>query len=341
MKKVKIDFSWKVWSLLVGFFVLIGVVGVSYAYGSSNPSVMGHSLAEVGIPSCAEGQSLSYDSDGNLVCKNSIGECHWEKSWKSYPTEGEDLANEKTSCDAGICTLKLDLYTPEGYSITGGYSYLVNTCGATSGGKNEYLLCCENLGEGLSLSTEGQKNKVICTELYLNGLLDNDIYQMDLDYSASHFSKDAIKGYHAWAIPVVKMMRESPEVSSDIISPLVNDLMEEIAYRSGKSDKGNEVGKIFLEEGVPLFERIGVLIEDPNWQSLFKGKLNLPFVESKTSKCNKIVEDYFSKEKVQETASAINKFEGNDTELAHELINNLRGSVEEIEAIVSSSECLN
>ncbi len=71
MKRGKLDISWKLWSLLVGFFVLIGAISVSYAYGSSSPSVMGHSLSEIGIPACSEGQSLSYDSQGNLACSSS------------------------------------------------------------------------------------------------------------------------------------------------------------------------------------------------------------------------------------------------------------------------------
>lgn len=341
MKKVKLDLSWKVWSLIIGFFVLISVVGVSYAYGSSNPSVMGHSLSEVGIPTCSEGQSLAYDSEGNLICKNFVGGCHWEKSWVSYPTEGAKLANEKTSCDVGVCALKLDTYTPEGYSVTNGYSYIVNTCGGTTAGSNEYLLCCENMGSGISLSTDGQSNKIICTELYLNGLLDDKTYKMDLEYSANHFSKDAIKGYHAWAIPVVKVMRDSPEVSEKIISPLVNDLMEEIAYRSGKSNTGNEAGKIFLDEGVPLFERIGVLIDDPNWQSLFEGKLNLPLTGANTNKCNPIVENYFNTEKIEKIVSSVKEFKGNEVELAQNLISQLRETVEDLESVVANSGCLN
>jgi hypothetical protein len=46
-KRVKIDLSWRAWSLIIGFFILIGFVGLSFAYGGNTPSVMGHSAGEI------------------------------------------------------------------------------------------------------------------------------------------------------------------------------------------------------------------------------------------------------------------------------------------------------
>ena len=57
-----INFSNKTLYALIGIFAILIVSGVVYAYGSSNPSVMGHNLGEVQMPSCSEGQVLKYTS---------------------------------------------------------------------------------------------------------------------------------------------------------------------------------------------------------------------------------------------------------------------------------------
>ncbi len=50
-KSVKFDLSWRAWSLIVGFFILIGFVGLSFAYNANgiggNPAIMGHSADEI------------------------------------------------------------------------------------------------------------------------------------------------------------------------------------------------------------------------------------------------------------------------------------------------------
>ena len=67
MKSVNIRFSNKLTYLLLSVLSLLIISGVVYAYGSSSPSVMGHSLGELGIPSCSDGQVVKYSS-GSLVC---------------------------------------------------------------------------------------------------------------------------------------------------------------------------------------------------------------------------------------------------------------------------------
>ena len=47
MKKVKIEFGWRLWSLIVCALILIGVAGFSYATNSGNPAIMGHTADEI------------------------------------------------------------------------------------------------------------------------------------------------------------------------------------------------------------------------------------------------------------------------------------------------------
>jgi hypothetical protein len=47
-RSVKVDLSWRAWSLIVGFFILLSFIGLSFAYNSgASPSVMGHSASEI------------------------------------------------------------------------------------------------------------------------------------------------------------------------------------------------------------------------------------------------------------------------------------------------------
>jgi len=46
-KSVKVDLSWRAWSLIVGLFILIGFVGLSFAYGGTSPAIHGHSAGEI------------------------------------------------------------------------------------------------------------------------------------------------------------------------------------------------------------------------------------------------------------------------------------------------------
>lgn len=64
----KIEIGWRLWSLIMISLAVLGIAGFSYAYESSNPSVMGHTLSEIQLPECNEGQILVYDSSKNLVC---------------------------------------------------------------------------------------------------------------------------------------------------------------------------------------------------------------------------------------------------------------------------------
>ncbi len=47
MKKVKFEIGWRLYSLIIGLLILIGYLGFSYAYGGTNPSVMGHTASEI------------------------------------------------------------------------------------------------------------------------------------------------------------------------------------------------------------------------------------------------------------------------------------------------------
>jgi hypothetical protein len=67
-KNVIIKTDWKFYAIIF-LIVFISGLSLTYAYGGTSPAVMGHNLAEIGIPTCSNGQILSYSS-GNLICAN-------------------------------------------------------------------------------------------------------------------------------------------------------------------------------------------------------------------------------------------------------------------------------
>jgi hypothetical protein len=66
---VNISFSNKTFYLLVGILVILVSFGIVYAYGGSQPAVMGHSFGEIDMPDCATGEALVKTSTG-WGCEN-------------------------------------------------------------------------------------------------------------------------------------------------------------------------------------------------------------------------------------------------------------------------------
>jgi len=282
---------------------------------------------------CYNNDVYTYDSCGNsLGMAQDCGDSYCDAWGAEYCDSNQHAVQDRTchtkGCKDGAC-------------------YDTTYTETKDNGEAAIYWCIEN-------EPGGGGGKVICTELYSTGVLDEETYGMDVKYAAEHFSKEALKGYQAWAIPVVKAMRKSPEEAKRIVIPLVKSFMEEIAYRSGKKETGNEVGKLFLDEAVPLFERIGVYIDEPEWKSLFNqnwlnGILrNNDFLFSyiynyksflqEENKYNKLVKDYFTEERVREMFyDAERRGRTSQLAVAKALVENLEDAVVEIESLIKSA----
>jgi len=101
-------------------------------------------------------------------------------------------------------------------------------------------------------------SSVICTELYRQGLMDENIFEADQAFG-SHLRadhNDVLVGYHLWAKPVVKWMQKSERVTK-VVAFIAKPWSYEMAYRMGARDKGTFVGKILMDVGVPVCRTIG------------------------------------------------------------------------------------
>lgn len=146
---------------------------------------------------------------------------------------------------------------------------------------------------------------VICTEFYREGLLDEESFMIESRYASEKISPELIRGYHSWAIPFTRLMRKDAEVK-EVGAIMVKGYVEEVLYRAGYKKEGNELGKILLEKGGLACIKIGKLIEQPDWRSLFDKNfikeilgIDSDITYDKNS-CNIIVENHFTEEKLKE-----------------------------------------
>ena len=66
--KINLTNRWLYALITIGILMVVGV-GV-YAYGTSNPSIFGHSVNEVGFPTdCQVGEFLKWDGN-SWICSN-------------------------------------------------------------------------------------------------------------------------------------------------------------------------------------------------------------------------------------------------------------------------------
>ena len=80
--------------------------------------------------------------------------------------------------------------------------------------------------------------KVICAELYRQGLLEKEIFELDEEFGR-HLRKvdpDLITSYHQWALPLVSLMQRSIVVSH-IIKIIARPVVKHIAYQMGYPSK--------------------------------------------------------------------------------------------------------
>ena len=56
--KIEVDIKKKYFFTLLSLFIVLSVVAVGVAFGTNNPAEFGHTLGEVQLPACTEGQVL-------------------------------------------------------------------------------------------------------------------------------------------------------------------------------------------------------------------------------------------------------------------------------------------
>ena len=112
--------------------------------------------------------------------------------------------------------------------------------------------------------------RVICNELMNQKLLTRQDVILDYKFTRDYLTPTHVKGYHVWAISVVKQMRKGRFVK--LFRHLAKHRANEIAYIYGKRDKPDYLGKLYRRIGEPTCWVIGVFCEQSDWSILYKEK---------------------------------------------------------------------
>ncbi len=114
----------------------------------------------------------------------------------------------------------------------------------------------------------GGGGRVICTELHAQGLLDADLYALDVAYTPG-LHPAVVRGYHWWAIPYVRLMRRNV-LATRIARPLAIWRAKAIAHEVGKGPFCWR-GAIVRAIGEPLCFAIGLFVPASDWTQLYAG----------------------------------------------------------------------
>ncbi len=124
-----------------------------------------------------------------------------------------------------------------------------------------------------SSGSSGGESRVICTYFYRKGELPKSDWVADLRFTEQQIPEQTVRGYHAWAIPTVQLMRSGSPVGR-AIEPLMKFIAvhraQELAYQMGRREHGDIVGKAIRVTLEPLCFAVGAFVNEGNWRALYR-----------------------------------------------------------------------
>jgi len=118
----------------------------------------------------------------------------------------------------------------------------------------------------------GKKNggRVICSELYRQGLMPKEDWRLDLWYTQNYLSRKHIVGYWYYAIPMVKIMRKNKLVTN-IWKHIAINRTQDIKWRLG-TGKFNLLGRIYSIVLETTANILGYFVKEKDYTVLYKGE---------------------------------------------------------------------
>lgn len=126
-----------------------------------------------------------------------------------------------------------------------------------------------------SSSKDSSSSKVICTELHRQGLMSRVDYLQGADYARTHLTERHYRGYHVWALTVVRHMRRSKRATA-FWRKLAAARANHIAFVNGDTARRNRFGALLCAIGHPVCYALGGLVKEQDWQSLYAGNAPRP-----------------------------------------------------------------
>jgi len=155
-----------------------------------------------------------------------------------------------------------------GYDSNGDYRSGTNRNGTSTGGvkTDKYgreigaygQFTRDIVGRGDGSESAGN-TRVICTELVRQGLMAPRLQRLDIAYTLRHLSPVTVRGYHAWAVPYVRLMKRS-HLATRLVEPLARWRAEEIAYRMKSRSRPHYRGRVVRWLGEPVCWALGTML---------------------------------------------------------------------------------
>lgn len=125
-------------------------------------------------------------------------------------------------------------------------------------------------GSSSSGGSSSSSSRVICTELWRQGLVSRELAVMDLRFTQERLTPAHYRGYHYWAIPMVHRMRRST-AWTQVWKVLAVARMHEIAFQMGKAERPNYLGKVVRHTLEPISWVIGQFVGEADVAALNTG----------------------------------------------------------------------
>jgi hypothetical protein len=114
-----------------------------------------------------------------------------------------------------------------------------------------------------------EESKVICTRLHQVGLMSRSDYLLGLRFVRENLTERHERGYHAWAIGVVRWMRRSSRATA-FWSWLASARADHIAHFYGDTARRNRFGAVLCALGHSVCYLIGGLVGEQDWRALYR-----------------------------------------------------------------------
>ncbi len=172
----------------------------------------------------------------------------------------------------------LDAITKYGALRQGDVAATTSAVGATTGkkvsttGSELSSGTMSNQRRSDNINTAAQGGTVICTQLFNDGHISQDIYRADQLYVDKHFSEYTINGYRFWAVPVVYLMRKNKYIYS-LGKFFGMRWCKHCAshYSLDSSLKRSTLIEILMYIGVPVCFILGSILPEVKYYKLWEG----------------------------------------------------------------------
>lgn len=113
------------------------------------------------------------------------------------------------------------------------------------------------------------KEKIICNELLRQGLFTREDVATCHQDALARLTPAHVRGYHVWALPVVRWMRRSRGATL-VWHFLARRRTNHVRWLQGKRTQRDRLGHLLCMTGEPLCWVLGRMVREQNWQALYQ-----------------------------------------------------------------------